>query len=121
MELEVEGLTGAACGEKSLELVQRNGYRERDWETAGTVELRIQAAQGTYFPLGPRRIAENALTAVVQEAYVHGVSTRAVDDLVKAMGMSGISRSQVSPLCAEIDEKVSFPGPPDRGRLAERR
>jgi transposase-like protein len=111
MDLEVEGLTGAAYGEKNPErLAQRNGYRDRTWETrAGTVELRIpKLRKGTYFPgfLEPRRIAEKALTAVVQEAYVHGVSTRSVDDLVKAMGMSGISKSQVSRLCEEIDEKV---------------
>jgi putative transposase len=111
MELEVESLTGAGYGEKSAErLVQRNGYRDRDWETrAGTVELRIpKLRKGSYFPafLEPRRMAEKALTAVIQEAYVHGVSTRSVDDLVKAMGMSGISKSQVSRLCAEIDEKV---------------
>src|SRR5579885_3612008 len=95
MELEVEGQTGAAYGEKNPDrLAQRNGYRDRSWETrAGTVELRIpKLRKGTYFPgfLEPRRIAEKALTAVVQEAYVHGVSTRSVDDLVKAMGMSGI-------------------------------
>jgi putative transposase len=73
------------------------------------MELRIpKLRKGSYFPgfLEPRRLAEKALTAVVQEAYVHGVSTRSVDDLVKAMGMSGISKSQVSRLCAEIDEKV---------------
>src|SRR6516165_5758579 len=111
MELEVEGLTGAAYGQKSPErLAQRNGYRERGWETrAGTVELRIpKLRKGSYFPgfLEPRRMAEKALTAVVQEAYVQGVSTRSVDDLVQAMGMSGISKSQVSRLCAEIDDKV---------------
>jgi transposase-like protein len=111
MELEVEGLTGAAYGEKTPErLAQRNGFRDRTWETrAGTVELRIpKLRKGSYFPgfLEPRRMAEKALTAVVQEAYVHGVSTRSVDDLVQAMGMSGISKSQVSRLCAEIDEKV---------------
>jgi putative transposase len=111
MELEVEGLTGAAHGERNPErLTHRNGYRDRPWETrAGTVELRIpKLRKGSYFPgfLEPRRLAEKALAAVVQEAYVHGVSTRSVDDLVKAMGMTGISKSQVSRLCAEIDEKV---------------
>lgn len=111
MELEVEGQTGAAYGEKNPErLAQRNGYRDRTWETrAGTVELRIpKLRKGSYFPgfLEPRRMAEKVLTAVAQEAYVQGVSTRSVDDLVQAMGMSGISRSQVSRLCAEIDDKV---------------
>ena len=111
MELEVGDLTGAAYGDKDPErLAQRNGYRDRDWETrAGTVELRIpKLRKGTYFPgfLEPRRMAEKALTAVIQEAYIQGISTRSVDDLVKAMGMSGISKSQVSRLCVEIDERV---------------
>ena len=111
MELEVGAATGAGYGEKTpLRMVQRNGYRDRDWETrAGTVELRIpKLRKGSYFPgfLEPRRMAEKALTAVIQEAYVQGISTRSVDDLVKAMGMSGISKSQVSRLCEEIDGKV---------------
>jgi transposase-like protein len=111
MELEVGAVTGAAYGEKDpARLAQRNGYRDRDWETrAGTVELRIpKLRKGSYFPgfLEPRRMAEKALTAVIQEAYVQGISTRSVDDLVKAMGMSGISKSQVSRLCEEIDGKV---------------
>ncbi len=111
MELEVEELTGAVYGERSPERVaQRNGYRDRIWETrAGTVELRIpKLRKGSYFPgfLEPRRLAEKALTAVVQEAYIQGVSTRAVDELVKALGMSGISKSQVSRLCEEIDDRV---------------
>ena len=111
MELEVGALAGAGYGEKSADrLAQRNGYRDRDWETrAGTVELRIpKLRKGSYFPgfLEPRRMAEKALTAVIQEAYIQGISTRSVDDLVKALGMSGISKSQVSRLCEEIDERV---------------
>jgi putative transposase len=111
MEMEVSAATGAAYGEKSPDrLVQRNGHRSRDWETrAGAVELRIpKLRKGAYFPsfLEPRRMAEKALTAVIQEAYIQGISTRSVDDLVRAMGMSGISKSQVSRLCEEIDERV---------------
>ena len=111
MAVEVEGLTGAAHGERSPDrLTHRNGYRERSWETrAGTVGLKIpKLRKGSYFPgfLEPRRMAEKALTAVVQEAYIQGVSTRSVDDLVQAMGMSGISKSQVSRLCCEIDDKI---------------
>src|SRR5947207_3089809 len=111
MELESEALCGAGHGERNAERRnQRNGYRDRDWETrAGTVELRIpKLRRGSYFPvfLEPRRLAEKALTAVVQEAYVQGISTRSVDDLVRAMGMEGISKSQVSRLCGEIDDRV---------------
>ena len=111
MELEVGTKTGAEYGEKSGErLAQRNGYRDRDWQTrAGSVELRIPRLRtGSYFPsfLEPRRSVEKALTAVIEEAYVHGVSTRSMDDLVQAMGGTGISKSQVSRLCEEIDERV---------------
>ena len=112
MEAEVEARTGAAKGARSpLREVQRNGYRDRDWDTrAGRITLEIpKLRKGSYFPsfLEPRRTAEKALVAVIQEAYVHGVSTRSVDDLVKAMGAGGMSKSQVSRLCAEIDERVN--------------
>jgi putative transposase len=111
MELEIEGVCGAGPGERTeARRNHRNGYRDRDWETrAGTIELRIpKLRRGSYFPgfLEPRRTAEKALTAVIQEAYIQGVSTRSVDDLVQAMGMTGISKSQVSRLCGEIDERV---------------
>src|SRR5271155_2824419 len=111
MELEMEGLCGAGPGERTeARRNNRNGYRDRDWETrAGTVELRIpKLRKGSYFPdfLEPRRLAEKALTAVIQEAYIQGISTRSVDDLVRTMGMEGISKSQVSRLCGEIDERV---------------
>jgi putative transposase len=112
MDMDVEGLCAAAYGERSPErLNSRNGYRERLWETrAGSIDLKIpKLRRGSYFPglLEPRRTAEKALAAVIQEAYIQGVSTRSVDELVKAMGMSGISKSQVSRLCAEIDERVN--------------
>ena len=111
MELETDGLCGAGHRERSdARRNHRNGYRDRDWETrAGTVELRIpKLRRGSYFPgfLEPRRTAEKALTAVIQEAYVQGISTRSVDSLVQALGMEGISKSQVSRLCGEIDERV---------------
>ena len=112
MDVEVESLTGAAHGERSAERTnQRNGYRTRDWHTgAGTVAVAIpKLRKGSYFPsfLEPRRSADKAMIAVIQEAYVQGVSTRSVDDLVKAMGMTGISKSQVSRLCEDIDERVT--------------
>jgi transposase-like protein len=112
MQLETGAICNAAPGERSADRQnQRNGYRDRDWETrAGTVELRIpKLRRGSYFPafLEPRRMAEKALTAVIQEAYIQGISTRSVDDLVKAMGMEGVSKSQVSRLCGEIDERVN--------------
>jgi putative transposase len=111
MEMEVEEYVGAARHERSPGRTgQRNGYRERSWDTrVGTVDLKVpRVRDGGYFPslLEPRRRAERALSAVVQEAYVHGVSTRKVDDLVKALGMSGISKSRVSELCKELDEEV---------------
>jgi putative transposase len=111
MELDVDGRCGAGYDQKTPErLNSRNGYRDRVWDTrAGSVELKIpKLRQGSYFPefLEPRRTAEKALTAVIQEAYVHGISTRSVDDLVKALGMSGVSKSQVSRLCGELDERV---------------
>lgn len=112
MEAEVEETTGAAKGSRSpFRTVQRNGYRERPWDTrAGQIALSIpKLRKGSYFPsfLEPRRTAEKALVAVIQEAYVPGVSTRSVDDLVKAMGAGGVSKSQVSRLCKEIDERVN--------------
>jgi putative transposase len=111
MEMDVEALCRAAYGERSDERINsRNGYRDRALETrAGTVDLKIpKLRSGSYFPgfLEPRRTAEKALTAVIQEAYIQGISTRSVDELVKAMGMSGVSKSQVSRLCEEIDERV---------------
>jgi transposase-like protein len=111
MALEVDGLCGAGPHERSETRVnQRNGYRDRSWETRlGTLDLRIpKLRQGSYFPafLEARKTAERALVAGIQEAWIHGVSTRKVDDLVQALGMSGISKSQVSELCREIDERV---------------
>jgi putative transposase len=113
MEIDVEGRCGAGYDEKApgARLNSRNGYRERTWDTrAGSVELQIpRLRRGSYFPefLEPRRTAEKALAAVIQEAYVQGISTRSVDDLVKALGMNGVSKSEVSRLCGELDERVS--------------
>jgi putative transposase len=121
MELEVQEHVGAAPHERSpARTGQRNGYRERSWDTrVGTVELKVpRVRDSSYFPslLEPRRKAERALSAVVQEAYVHGVSTRKVDELVKALGMTGISKSRVSELCEALDEEVErFRGRPLEG------
>ncbi len=112
MDFEIEQRCGAEYGARSADRANsRNGYRDRLWETrAGSVDLKIpKLRRGSYFPgfLEPRRTAEKALVAVIQEAYIQGVSTRSVDQLVQAMGMSGISKSQVSRLCSEIDERVN--------------
>jgi len=111
MESDVEGLIGAGRYERSGERITwRNGYRERTLDTRlGALQLRIpKLRQGSYFPpfLEARKGSEKALIAVIQEAWIGGVSTRRVDDLVQAMGLSGISKSQVSKLCKDIDERV---------------
>jgi putative transposase len=111
METDVEGLIGAARHERTAERnTYRNGYRERALDTRlGTLQLRIpKLRQGSYFPpfLEPRKTSEKALVAVIQEAWIGGVSTRRVDDLVQAMGLSGIGKSTVSKLCRDIDERV---------------
>ena len=111
METEVAAQIGAEKYERSEQRqTRRNGHRERPWDTRlGTVPLQIpKLRQGTYFPrlLEPRRRSEKALLAVVQEAYVHGVSTRKVDDLVKALGLEGVSKSDVSRICQDLDETV---------------
>ncbi len=111
MEAEVSGRIGAGLYERTGErTAYRNGYRTRSWDTrVGTVELRIpKVTPGAYFPslLEPRRRSERALVSVIQEAYVHGVSTRKVDDLVRALGLEGISKSQVSRICSELDSEV---------------
>ncbi|MDY7526275.1 IS256 family transposase [Sphingomonas sp. 10B4] len=112
MDMEIEAKTGAPAGTRSADrLNHRNGYRERDWDPrAGRIELAIpKLRKGSYFPsfLEPRRTAEKALVAVIQEAYIQGISTRSVDNLVKAMGGTGVSKSQVSRLIIEIDERVN--------------
>ena len=111
MEADVEGLIGAGRHERTGDrLNYRNGYRDRSLDTRlGSLQLRIpKLRQGSYFPpfLEPRKTAEKALVTVIQEAWIGGVSTRRVDELVQAMGLSGISKSQVSKLCKEIDERV---------------
>ena len=124
MELEVQGLTGAGYGERSPNrLAQRNGYRDRLWETrAGTVELDIpKLRKGSYFPsfLEPRRVAEKALTAVIQEAYVQGISTRSVDELVKALGMAASPRAR-SAACARRSTSACAPSSSARSRATGR-
>ena len=116
MDAEVSAQIGAQRGERSPERVTyRNGYRNRTWDTrVGTMELHIpKLREGSYFPslLEPRRRSEKALLSVIQQAYVEGVSTRRVDDLIKALGCDGISSSQVSRICEQLDEVVeSCPG-----------
>src|SRR5690349_3246903 len=111
MELELAEHLGAERHERTAERTgYRNGYRERPWDTrVGSIELQVpRVRDGSFLPslLEPRRRAEKALVAVVQEAYVQGISTRRVDDLVQALGMQGISKSQVSRMCAELDKEV---------------
>ena len=118
MEAEVSAHVGADYGERSeMRTSRRNGYRPRRWDTrVGSIDLQIpKLRQGSYFPalLEPRRRSERALLAVVQQAYVEGVSTRRVDDLVRSLGCEGISKSQVSRICSELDTVVtSFLGRP---------
>jgi putative transposase len=112
MEADVEGLIGVGRHERSPErLNYRNGYRDRALDTRlGTLQLRVpKLRQGSYFPpfLEPRKVSEKALVAVIQEAWIGGVSTRRVDELVQAMGLSGIGKSTVSKLCKDIDERVT--------------
>src|SRR5690349_16033844 len=112
MEADVEGLIGAGRHERTGErLNYRNGYRDRTLDTRlGSLSLRIpKLRQGSYFPpfLEPRRTAEKARVSLIQEAWIGGVSTRRVDELVQAMGLAGISKRQVSKLCKEIDERVN--------------
>ena len=111
IELEAKEKIGAEKHERTPERSNhRNGYRQRNWETrVGEIDLRIpKLRKGSYFPslLQPRRRTEKALLAVVQQAYVEGVSTRKVDDLLKALGLTGIDKSKVSRICKELDELV---------------
>jgi putative transposase len=113
MSAQASAACGAALGERTEERVNsRNGYRTRGWDTrVGTIDLAVpKLREGSYYPdwlLVPRRRAEQALVSVIGQAYVEGVSTRRVDDLVKAMGIEGISSSQVSRMAAELDAKVT--------------
>jgi putative transposase len=110
MEADVDGLIGAGRHERTAERqTYRNGYRDRTFDTRlGTLQLRIpKLRQGSYFPpfLEPRKTSEKALVAVIQEAWIGGVSTRKVDDLVQALGLSGISKSTVSKLCKACEAR----------------
>jgi transposase-like protein len=112
MEVEASELAGAGLHERSAaRLTYRNGYRDREWDTrVGTIDLQIPKLRvGSYFPslLEPRRRHERALLSVVQEAYINGVSTRAVDQLAEALGLKGISKDQVSRICRELDGQVT--------------
>ena len=113
MEADVEGLIGAARHERTAERqTYRNGYRDRALDTRlGTLQLRIPKLRAgpSYFPpfLEPRKTSEKALVAVIQEAWIGGVSTRRVDELAQAMGLAGLDKSRVSRLCKEIDERVT--------------
>ncbi|MER3411519.1 MAG: IS256 family transposase, partial [Thermoleophilia bacterium] len=122
MEAEVSAEIGAARGEASAErTTHRNGYRPRAWETrVGEIELAIprKRSGAAYFPsfLEPRRRCEQAIVAVVLEAYVNGVSTRKVDRLVEQLGLQGMSKDRVSALCRALDEQVeAFRGRPLEG------
>ena len=111
MEADVDGLVGAGrYGRGEARQTWRNGYRDRPLDTRlNTLNLKIPKMRtGAYFPgfLDPRQTVEKALVAVIQEAWINGVSTRKVDELVRAMGMTGISKSSVSKLCKDIDERV---------------
>ena len=111
MEADVEGLIGAGRHERAADRLNwRNGYRDRTLDTRlGSLNLKIPKLRaGSYFPpfLEARKTTEKALVAVIQEAWIGGVSTRRVDEIAQAMGLSGISKSQVSKLCKEIDERV---------------
>jgi putative transposase len=111
MDAEVTAMVGAEPHQRTLSrTTYRNGYRDREWDTrVGTVDLQIpKLREGTYFPslLEPRRRHERALLSVIQEAYIHGVSTRAVDNLAEALGIKSISKDQVSRICKELDAQV---------------
>jgi len=112
MDADVDVLCNAGYGERTQDRVNsRNGHRERRWDTrAGTVMLEVpKLRRGSYLPslLEPRRRAEQALVSVVCQAYLEGVSTRRVDDLVRSMGIDGMSKSQVSELAKNLDQKVA--------------